>query len=92
MTEALAAGTPLVALDRGSVQEVLIDKVNAVIGSSVDELIKRFDEINDFKSSDCIAHAKNFSVDRMTSSYEDIYRQLVEAAASRRIPEKVAAR
>ncbi len=91
MTESLAAGTPLVALDRGSVREVLIDKVNAVIGNSVDELIKRFDEIDDFKSSDCIAQAKNFSVDRMTSSYEDIYRRLVEASTSRRIPEKVAA-
>lgn len=84
MTEALAAGTPLVALDRGSVREILTDKVNAVVAESVDELIERFDEIDDFKSSDCIAHAKTFSLSRMASAYEEVYRSVIASAKVRR--------
>jgi glycosyltransferase involved in cell wall biosynthesis len=81
MTESLAAGTPLIALNRGSVSEVLIDKVNAVVGKTVEELIDRVPEVDDLKSSDCIAQARTFSVERMTSAYEDIYRRIIETAA-----------
>jgi glycosyltransferase involved in cell wall biosynthesis len=80
MTESLAAGTPLVALDRGSVREILLDKVNAVVGNSVEELIERYSEIDEIKSSDCIAHAKTFSVERMTSAYEDVYRAVISSS------------
>jgi len=89
MTEALAAGTPLVALDRGSVREILVDKVNSVVADSVDELIARFGEVDRIKSSDCIAHARSFSVDRMTSSYEEIYRTVIASGAGRKVAHAV---
>jgi len=76
MAEALASGTPLLALERGSVREVIDDQVS-VIGKSVDELIQRYGEIDGIKSSECIAKAKSFSVAKMASGYEEIYRRLI---------------
>ncbi len=79
MVEALASGTPVVALDRGSVKEILIDGKNAVIGKSVDELISRFGEVEEMTSRDCLDRAKHFSVSRMVDGYEDVYTKLLRA-------------
>jgi len=76
MVEGLASGTPLVALARGSVKEILTDKT-AVIGSSVDELIANFDRVRDLRSSDCIARANDFSVDTMATGYEEVYAKVI---------------
>lgn len=82
MVEGLAAGTPLVALDRGSVREILTEKTS-VVGSSVDELISRFDEVKQKNSADCIERAKEFSVEKMTSGYEEIYNRVLGLKDSR---------
>jgi glycosyltransferase involved in cell wall biosynthesis len=85
MVEALASGTPLVALARGSVREILTDRT-AVIGTSVEELIANFEKVKELKSSDCIKRAKDFSVAKMASGYEEVYTQVIERsmALSRR--------
>jgi glycosyltransferase involved in cell wall biosynthesis len=79
MAESLAAGTPVMAFDRGSVREVLEDKVTAVIGKTEDDLIKRFPEIKKMSAQACRKRAfDNFSVKKMVDNYEHVYIQLLE--------------
>lgn len=85
MVEGLAAGTPLVALARGSVREILTDKT-AVLGTSVEELIENFDRVKDLKSSDCIARANDFSVEKMASGYEDVYAKVIDQFTNQTTP------
>lgn len=85
MVEGLAAGTPLVALTRGSVREILTDKT-AVLGSSVEELIENFDRVTELKSSDCIARARDFSVETMVTGYEEVYAKVIEEHVAKSTP------
>jgi len=79
MAESLASGTPVMAFDRGSVREVLVDKVTAVIGNDADDLIKRFPEIQKMSADACRKRAfDNFSVKTMVDKYEHFYIQLLE--------------
>src|SRR5262249_9330577 len=78
MVEALACGTPVLALNRGSVKEVLLDGQNAVIADSVDELIERFPEIKQISPETCRSHVeKFFSKERMVDEYERLYEDLL---------------
>lgn len=91
MVEALACGTPLVALERGSVRELLSDPDTAIIESSVSRLIDRFPEVDKIKSSACIERAKLFSIERMTDGYLEIYQSLLDACEAKRVPIKTTA-
>lgn len=77
MAESLASGTPLLALERGSVSEVLSDGETAVVGKSVSELIDRFDELSKIDRAACRKRAEAlFSKERMTDGYEAVYQGL----------------
>ena len=89
MAEALATGTPTVALDRGSVREVLSDKETAVIGNSVDELIQRFDEIHRIKRDACVNRARSlFSKEKMAQEYVKVYEKLLSSVSNERKSER----
>ncbi len=83
MVEAMACGTPVVALDRGSVPEVVVDGVTGFICHEADDLpdaIRRVDEL-DAKACrrrvfDC------FDVADMVEGYETIYRRMLEQTGS----------
>jgi glycosyltransferase involved in cell wall biosynthesis len=80
MTEAMAAGTPVMALERGSVREVLIDGKTAIIGHSVAELISRFSELKAIDPALCRQRAQEvFSVERMAKRYEILYEALARS-------------
>lgn len=79
MAEALASGTPVVALNRGSVSEVVSDGETAVVGESVDELIRRFPEVEKIRADACKRRARAlFSKQKMADGYERVYRYLTE--------------
>jgi glycosyltransferase involved in cell wall biosynthesis len=79
MIEAMACGTPVVALRRGSVPEVVVDGVTGFI---VDDPSDLPDAIRATKSLDphaCRQHVEtNFDLKVMTRAYENIYRQLTD--------------
>ncbi len=78
MAESLAAGTPVMAFDRGSVREVLSDGETAVIGHTVEELVARFAEIGKISPAVCRQRAASmFSKQKMTQHYEEVYRALL---------------
>lgn len=78
MAESLACGTPIVALDRGSVPEVISDGETGIVAKSVEELIERFPEIDSISAAKCRQRVSSlFSKQRMTENYERIYNRLV---------------
>lgn len=78
MAESLAAGTPVLAFDRGSVREVLSDGETAIIGNSVEELVSRFERLKEIRSENCTSRVNNlFSKERMVEGYIDVYNKIV---------------
>jgi glycosyltransferase involved in cell wall biosynthesis len=78
MIEALACGTPVLALAQGSVPEVIHQGVTGCVCSSEDELVSAVDRIDEINRHTCRAVAEErFSLDRMARDYERVYAELV---------------
>jgi glycosyltransferase involved in cell wall biosynthesis len=80
MAEALASGTPVMALDRGSVREVVADGQTGIVAASPAELVDRFGEIQHIRPEECRRQAEaNFSTARMVDAYELLYGEIVRS-------------
>ena len=80
MIEAMACGTPVVALRRGAVPEVVVDGTTGYIRDDPADLPAAISAIAEISPDDCRRHvAENFSIDIMTGGYERIYRDLLAA-------------
>jgi glycosyltransferase involved in cell wall biosynthesis len=81
MIEAMACGTPVVALRRGSVPEVVVDGVTGVLCDDPVDLPAAIAAARRLAPADCREHVRNrFGVDTMVGGYEALYRK---ALASR---------
>lgn len=81
--EAMATGTPVVALNRGSVPEVVCHGRTGVICDEPDELPDALHEVRALNPQDCVEHVRNsFSPDTMARGYEQVYRHWASAGAS----------
>jgi glycosyltransferase involved in cell wall biosynthesis len=86
MAEALACGTPVVALRAGSVPEVLEDGVTGFIGETEDDLVDAVQRIDQLDRARCRAEAeRRFSSSAMAEAYEQVYARLL-ADQQRRTP------
>jgi glycosyltransferase involved in cell wall biosynthesis len=84
MVEAMACGTPVLALFGGSVTEVVQDGVSGYVCRSVRELAKRVTQLS-FDSAALRRYVEeNFSLDRMVAKYADLYSQAVAESAEQR--------
>ena len=80
MIESLAAGTPVIALRRGAVPEVLVDGVTGFICDDVDQMTAAVGRLHEIDRAACRARATEFSADVMCSGYEAVYRSLLTFA------------
>jgi glycosyltransferase involved in cell wall biosynthesis len=77
MVEAMACGTPVVALRRGAVPEIVRDGVTGVVCDDVDALPDALRRAGDFDPVDCAAHVRDFfSAELMAWRYEMVYRRV----------------
>ena len=77
MTEAMACGTPVLALRRGSVPEVVEDGVTGFVRDSEEELAQVAHEAAGLSRRACRERVERlFSVEVMTDGYEQVYRSL----------------
>jgi len=83
MIESLAAGTPVIALRRGSVPEVIEDGVTGFICDDVDEMAKAAERIGEIDPDECRRQAARFSAEAMCQGYVDVYEALVAARTTR---------
>jgi len=79
LAEAMACGTPVAALDRGAVREVVDDTVTGMIFSDLDEMADGLPRVLSLNRHRVRERAvTRFGVDRMVDEYLAVYRRVVE--------------
>jgi glycosyltransferase involved in cell wall biosynthesis len=82
MIEALACGTPVIAMRRGSVPEVMADPRTGFICDSIDAAVAAVPRAAALSRRACReAFEERFTASRMARQYLDIYRELIAEAA-----------
>jgi glycosyltransferase involved in cell wall biosynthesis len=78
MLEALACGTPVIALPNGSVPEIVDHEQVGFICDDVEDMVGALARVASIDRSACRAHvARRFSVERMVAGYVAAYRTLL---------------
>jgi glycosyltransferase involved in cell wall biosynthesis len=86
MVEALACGTPVLALRHGSVPEVIKDGATGFVRDSAEQLVEAAHHLGDIDRSFCRAEAeRRFSPAAMARAYEDVFERLNAWRSERRI-------
>jgi glycosyltransferase involved in cell wall biosynthesis len=79
LIEALACGTPVVALRRGAVPEIVIDGTTGFVRSLPEELPEALSRVGEIDPVACRLDVEHrFSVDSMVRGYERIYERVLE--------------
>ncbi len=85
MIEAMACGTPVVALRSGAVPEVVVDGVTGLIRDDPAELVQALEDVRHLDPAACRAHvAAHFDVAGLGAGYERAYRRAIEVSTLRR--------
>jgi glycosyltransferase involved in cell wall biosynthesis len=93
MIEAMAKGTPVVAMRRGSVPEVVLHGRTGVICLDESELPDALHAADTLDPAECVSHVRTtFSVDLMAHRYERVYRKLIDRRERRTAPLDLASR
>lgn len=80
--EAMACGTPVIAINRGSMAELLQDGVNGYLVESVAQAITAVRQLPKLNRADCRLHVERFfNVDRMIDAYLSVYQQIIDKTA-----------
>ena len=82
MAEAMAAGVPVIAYDRGSCREVIADNKTGFLVSNTDQAAQAVTKIEQINPADCRKHVEqNFSIEKMVQGYEKVYEQIFKREA-----------
>jgi len=82
MAESLACGTPVVALNRGSIPEVVKHGKTGFVVNTLKEMVEVIPQVDKISPYDCRRHVEeNFDVPRMVDDYFNAY-QLVLAQSA----------
>ncbi|WP_435120828.1 glycosyltransferase family 4 protein [Amycolatopsis thermoflava] len=85
MIEAMACGTPVVALRSGAVPEVVVDGVTGLVRDDPADLVQALHDVRHLDPAKCRAHvAEHFDVGGLGAGYETAYRRAVEVSRLRR--------
>jgi glycosyltransferase involved in cell wall biosynthesis len=85
MVEAMACGTPVLALPGGSVPEVVREGLSGHICRTVVQMSKRARELNFNPRAVREYVEENFSIQRMAREYAGVYKNILEEAPARKI-------
>jgi glycosyltransferase involved in cell wall biosynthesis len=77
MVESMAAGTPVVALNRGAVGEVIDDGVTGFICRDLDEMVCSVSRVGDLDPQQIRAGGRRFSSETMVDTYLDMYKDVL---------------
>jgi len=81
LIEAMACGCPVVAFNRGSIPEIVLNGETGYIVDDVETMLEAVENIREIRRAKCRAHAlENFSVDGMTDGYESIYKKILASS------------
>ena len=79
LAEAMACGTPVAALDRGAVREVVDDGVTGIVYANLEEMVNELPRVFDLDRRRVHEHAvARFGVDRMVDGYLSVYTKVID--------------
>jgi glycosyltransferase involved in cell wall biosynthesis len=79
LAEAMACGTPVAALDRGAVREIVDDGITGMVFDNLDEMAGGLPRVMDLNRRRVRDHAvRRFGADRMVDEYVAVYEQTVK--------------
>jgi glycosyltransferase involved in cell wall biosynthesis len=80
LAEAMACGTPVAALDKGAVREVVDEGVTGIVFENLEQMASELTRVLDLDRRRVREHAvARFGVGRMVDGYVDVYNRIVEA-------------
>jgi glycosyltransferase involved in cell wall biosynthesis len=85
LAEAMGCGTPVVALDRGAVREIVDDGVTGIVFENLDDMVQglpRAFELNRRRVRE--EAVRRFGADRMVDEYAAVYQHMVETHRAKR--------
>jgi mannose-6-phosphate isomerase-like protein (cupin superfamily) len=75
----MACGTPVIAINRGSMPELIQDRKNGFLVSSIKEAIDAVEQVSDIDRAFCRQSVSdNFTIDHMVEKYIRVYEQILE--------------
>ncbi|MCL5981748.1 MAG: glycosyltransferase family 4 protein [Firmicutes bacterium] len=79
VVEAGACGTPVVAFNKGSMPEIIVDGENGFLVDDVSSAVEAIGKLNTISRCKCRAIvAEKFSQEQMVENYLAVYRQIIE--------------
>jgi glycosyltransferase involved in cell wall biosynthesis len=85
MAEAMAAGVPVIAYDRGSCREVVAGGKTGFLVSSVDDAVEAIGKIDSIDRRACRRRVEqNFSILKMVDGYENVYKEIFQRENKKR--------
>ena len=79
MAEAMGAGVPVIAYNRGSCREVVADGETGFLVTNVDEAVEAVKKIDTIDRTTCRKRVEeNFSIPKMVEAYEKVYANIFQ--------------
>lgn len=76
--KSMACGTPVVAYNRGSMPELIVDGKTGYLVEDVMKAVAAVKKVGDIKRVDCRSHVEDhFTIEKMVSKYEDVYENIL---------------
>jgi len=84
VVEAMASGTPVIAIDRGSMRELICDKHTGFLVDSEEEALKSIYKITTIDRRECRSWVEeNFTQERMVEDYLRVYEMILKQGEQR---------
>jgi glycosyltransferase involved in cell wall biosynthesis len=78
LVESMACGTPVIAFNKGSVPEIVVDGKTGFVVDSMDAMIEAVNRIDSINPRECREHVQNhFSITSMAGNYSELYRKII---------------
>ncbi|MBU2514573.1 glycosyltransferase family 4 protein [bacterium] len=78
--ESMACGTPVIAIDRGSMPEIIENNKNGFLVNNVEEAIESVAHIKEIDRAYCRRHIdRHFTVERMIGKYIEVYQMILNS-------------
>lgn len=78
VAEAMACGTPVIAFNRGSMPELILDEKTGFLVDDLDQAFQALSRLDRIDRTLCRRHVEeNFSVDLMVERYIKVYREII---------------
>lgn len=78
VVEAMACGTPVIAISRGSMPELILDKKTGFLVHSVTEAVTAVQNLSSITRKDCRTHVEqHFTIDQMVDGYLAVYEKIL---------------